>query len=382
MPKLVRSRNYHSLPVQQSPSSALPSSLYVKQPQHLTYNTVVNSSSIPFLSSYSPVTQWDTPEQHQQQQRKVSEEDMYQNHHTCAGSSIDNENRNGSNSGCDCDQLLSHSLSSVSSSSSSNTSTATLTRRKPSVCLTDLVQNEKDSLCAAISPIMTSVNQRDQRIIDVRQDLFSIRPCEVGGSPPSEWWGHFTSTANDDSFANEVDDPEDIMFPPHEDCWDYNTMAHATSFIPIKQRPNHCNYYTTHSSTYNSQPYVSVVNVSPSSMSGGTSWRVALWSTNLNTKSKNMHFDQHNHPYKKSFPTMTRQTIISRSSVSSQQPSIDRCGNHSIDSDEQQQSIGLQLQSSSSSSSFDEFILTCPNNFSNTDSSMDIATQRMSGLGL
>ena len=378
MPKLVRSRNYHSLPVQ-SPSSALPTTLqHVKQAQHV--NCILDnssSSSIPFLSSYSPMTPpWDTSAQQDkhQQKRKVSDEDMYQNHRTSMGSSIDTENRdttssNSSISGYDGDIHL------PSSSSSSSASTTTLKRRKPSVCLTDLVQHGKRTVCAAISPNSTSIDHRDKLISD------------IGGSSPSECWGHFTTTTNEDSFAIEVDDQNDdapYTFLLNEDCWDYNAMAHATSFVPIKQRPYHANIYTAHSSTYRNQSsYGSVVNASPCTLNGGTSWRVALSSTiNHYSRSRNTQFDHHNHPYRNAncFPTTTRQKIIS--SVS-QQPSMNRFNNEC--DEQQQESLSRQLQSSSSSSSFNEFILTVPQNFrgeKNTDNSMDIATQRMSVLGL
>ncbi len=361
MPKLVRSRNYHSLSVPSSPSS-------LTSPHH-AHGT--NARSIPCLSYYSPMTPpWDTTQQHhQQQQRTVSEEDMRQNHTTTTsiGSRKDDESRDGCSSRENgCNQRISHSLSSVSSASSSTTSTTNLKRRKPSVCLTDLVQQEnKESACiAAVSPIMTNLNHCSMRTMG-----------DPHHTSPSGWWGHFTTTASgDDCFATELDDEEQEkgilnVVPLNEENWDYSAMAHATSFIPLQRpyRHNHCYYNNFQESSYMNRS----LGDSGSNSSTTTSWRVALTSSY--------------HPYmnKNRYPMMKRQSIRPLSSTF-QKSSDYRC----IHPEQQLQHPPHLLQSSSSSlssSSFDEFLLVCPSNHSDdsqTESSMDIATKRMSVLGL
>ena len=371
MPKLVRSRtNYHSLSVPSSPSSSLPST----SPQH-AHGTTNTARNIPCLRYYSPMTPpWDT-----YQQRTVSEEDMCQKHATTIGSRKEDESRDGcsssSSSENDCDQQrISHSLSSVSSASSSTTLTTNLKRRKPSVCLTDLVQpeNKVSTACiAAVSPIMTNLNH-----------CANMRSIGAGTSPTG-WWGHFTTTASgDDCFAIELDDEERKdgilnVVPLHEEeIWDYVAMAHATSFIPL-QRPYRHNrgYYTNIQANSHINPSLGD---SGSNSTTTTSWRVALTSSY--------------HPYinKNRYPMVKRQSIRPLSSTF-QRSLDDRCTKNSsaIHPEQQRQHPPPILQSSSSlsasSSSFDEFILVCPRNHSDdsqTECNMDIATQRMSVLGL
>ena len=363
MPKLVRSRtNYHSLSVPSSPSSSLPST----SPQH-AHGTTNAARTIPCLRYYSPMTPpWDT-----YQQRTVSEEDMCQNHATTIGSRKEDESRDGcSCSENDCDQQrISHSLSSMSSASSSTTLTTNLKRRKPSVCLTDLVQpeNKESTACiAAVSPIMTNLNH----CANMRTD-----------TSPTGWWGHFTTTASgDDCCAIELDDEEQKdgilnVVPLHEEeIWDYVAMAHATSFIPLQRPYRHSHgYYTNIQASSHINPSLGD---SGSNSTTTTSWRVALTSSY--------------HPYinKNRYPMMKRQSIRPLSSTF-QRSLDDRCTKNSsaIHPEQQRQHPPpiLQSSSSASSSSFDEFILVCPRNHSDdsqTECNMDIATQRMSVLGL
>lgn len=442
MPKLVRSSrcsNYHaSLTVPSSPLSQAPP-LVLPLPQSQRENCADvsgnrSTGSIPFWSCDSPLTPpWNTipHHHHHQQQRKVSEEDMYQNHRTQTSScvhrnDIDTHDVSSSfSSSSDYDFETPKSLSSVSTASSSTSFTTNLKRRKPSVCLTDLVQseqeeNKKKSARATVSPTMTSLNhcnlQTNDQSPPPSQGVTSSH-CETGGTSLSGWWGQFTTMTNEDSiFAHDLEDEgdeeeEERHFSQSDDNWDYNTMANATSFIPIQQRPNptpnHHHHRQYYNSTYSSpcanhmQSYGgATTNISPSfshSSTGSgnsrhntkTSWRMALTATSLTPKSRNSDYDHHNHPYiyNKNTSTMKRQHIISLSTFSSQpHSSIDRFRhnkNHSTDSEQQ------RMQSSISSSSlFDEFILTCPSDrvyddkHGNTDGSIDVATQRMSVLGL
>jgi hypothetical protein len=439
MPKLVRSNRCSNYPAARSVSS--PSALSL------------SASPLLLPLPQSPLTPpWNTtPHHHQQQQhqqqRKVSEEDMYQNHRdrtqtssSTSRSSVDTHDvsssfsmSSSSSSSSDYDFETPKSLSSVSTALSSTSFTTNLKRRKPSVCLTDLLQpepeekNKNTSARAIVSPTMTSLNHFCHRPTNdappqpppQHPNVTSSR-YETGGSSASAWWGQFTTMTNEDSFfvndLEEHDEEEARHFSQSDDSWDYNTVANTTSFIPIQQRPNptsnhHYHHRQHYNSTYSSpctnhmQSYGgATTNISPSlshcstgsgnsSHNTKTSWRMALTATSLTPKSRNSDYDHHNHPYiykKNTYPTMKRQHIISLSTISSHpHSSIDRFRhnkNHSTDSEQQPMQSTI---SSSSSSLFDEFILTCPTSdrcyddqHCNTDGSIDVATQRMSVLGL
>ena len=448
MPKLVRSRcftgsQYHhsSLSVPSSSPLALASTSFS---QHVnctdgsssgTSSSSSSSCSIPSgLSYYSPMTPpplWDTPPQHTPHQRKVSEEDMHRHHRTpretnTTSSSIGIEYRYDEQHDVSRSsevESISHSLSAAStrSYSSSSSFTSNLKRRKPSVCLTDLVQQQqvqqpetKESSYAAISPILTSLNHCEGRVPvctndqkQPQQELQLTSRTEMGESSPSSgWWGHFTT--NDDSYVHEFEEDDDdgrdfVMVSQNEDnCWDFNTMAHATSFIPIQPRHNHHRHYylSTYSSMDSNDHHFRSMSTCRSSSRNNhtTSWRMALTSSSLTPKSRNSDYDHHNHPYLHqktgTFPVMKQQplqrpTMISLSTVSSQlRPSFDRFrhpnDNNTNSEPPPPQPIGRTLLPSVSS--FDEFILTCPSDrhmdHHSTESSIDIATVRMSVLGL
>ena len=391
------------------------------------------------MSDDSPMTPpWMTTQHQQYQPRKVSEEDMYQNHHHAqttttttnttgtTNSRTDADNRDESSSSSsddDCGQPISLSLSSVSTTSSSNAPTTNLKRRKPSACLTDLVQQEmkksktSSSGCAAVSPTVATSGH---------QGLYSSsRCCETtGNASPSGWWGHFTTTTDDDSYAHEFEEDEGsgegvtgsvIHKVAHdEECWDFNAMTYATSFIPIQERPHHIHHRRQHYSTPNSTSGTTLNhnhNVRPSgammntlSPHGGgnssncshnthTSWRMALTANSLNPISRNTDYDHHNHPYMyhmNTNPTSMKRYNIVPLSTSSSHPrsSNDRFRRHQSSTNDAE-----QLQSSFS---FDEFILACPNDYDDdrrstgncevhhydTDGNIDMTTQQMSVLGL
>jgi hypothetical protein len=338
MPKLIRSR--YSSGSQSSPSS----------PINVTSLASKGNNCVIPLCYYSPILPpWNTSTR-----RKVSDEDMHQYHV---------ESDNGSCCGelslvsTQMDQHNSLQLSNSSLSSSTNsTSMASLKRRKPSVCLAALVEQQQ-------SPSGIQIRRNRQRVVSPSN---IVKSCEASPSIPctDNCWGQFT-------FDESLTDKDMVTSRRREDTdhkvsWDYHTEANTTSFIPTIIQP--CSPKRLWTTTPSSSSHGAIVTTA-------TSWKDAL----LSTSSSYPHHTKYvsYHPYHE----RSRRTRI----LSPQRPLQFRSRgqqqtHHNGKGNLLQQDQPYMIQSlSSSSSSFEDFILNFPSN--DTDE-IDTTAQTLSMMGL